>query len=40
MVFNKKHWKDVIDDDEGLVSNYGSDADMTAEMVLEKLDQL
>ena len=28
------------DDEEGAVSDYESDADMTEEMVLEKLDQL
>ena len=40
MMFNEKHGKDVTDDDEGVVSDYESDADMTEEMVLEKLVQL
>ena len=34
MVINKKHWNDVTDDDEGVVSDYESDADMTEETVL------
>ena len=38
MVFNAKQGKDVTDDDEGVVSDYRSDADMTEEIVLEKLD--
>ena len=34
VVFNEKQGKDVTDDDEGVVSDYRSDADMTEEMVL------
>ena len=37
-MFNEKHWKDVTDSEEGVVSKYESDANRTEEMVLENLD--
>ena len=40
VVFNEKQEEDVGDDDEGVFSEYESDAEMTEEMVLGKLDQL
>ena len=42
LVFNEKrgNWKDVTDNKEEGVSDCESDANMTEEMVLEKLNQL
>ena len=37
VVFNEKQGEDVGDDDEGVVSDYESDAEMTEEMFLGKL---
>ena len=38
VVFDAKKGDDVGDDDEGVVSDYESDAEMTEETILEKLD--
>ena len=39
-IFSEKRDDDFGDDDEGVVSDYESDAEITEEIILQKLDEL